>query len=70
VSHTLDHWTDCTHSELGMPKYRADHVDSTVSTTSRPIQGRPMPKKLTLNALHITSSNVGRFSKFFHSYDL
>jgi len=28
------------------------------------------PKKWTANAVHITSSNIGRFSTFFHCYNL
>jgi len=29
-----------------------------------------MPEKLTQNALHVASSKIGRFSKFFHCYNL
>ena len=43
------------------------HMESYIDSTCC-LQGGP--KKWTSNALHMTSSNIGRFSKFFHCYNL
>ena len=47
---------------------RGTHNSVTTSPFVAHLQGGP--KKVSLRSLHITSSNTGRFSKFFHCHIL